>query len=166
MLFPDLYVKNAYELPYKEFRGRGFKGVIFDIDNTVVGDNAPADERSRELFGTLKALGYKTLVLSNNEEPRVRTFAEEVGCDYVYKAGKPSVKGYEEALKKTGLKKDEVFFVGDQLFTDIWGAKRSGIYAVLAGKLYFKERAHIYLKRVLELPILAAYFILHGKRNR
>ena len=159
ILFPDMYVKNAYELPYEEMHARGFSGIIFDIDNTVALDNGPADDKCRQLFAKLSKMGYKTMILSNNDEPRVKSFADDVGCDYVFKAAKPSREGYAKAVKKLGMKKNRVFMVGDQIFTDILGAKRSGIFAVMAGKLYWKERAHIYLKRIFELPIMAAYFI-------
>ena len=168
MIFPDMYVKNAYALPYSEMYNRGFRGIIFDIDNTVALDNGPADDRCRKLFADLRKMGYKTMILSNNDEPRVKSFADDVGSAYVFKAAKPSVKGYYRAVGEMGLKKDRVFLVGDQIFTDIIGAKRSGIFAVMVGKLHWKERPHIYLKRILELPILAAYFIkntLMGKKH-
>ncbi|MCR5119925.1 MAG: YqeG family HAD IIIA-type phosphatase [Lachnospiraceae bacterium] len=160
MIFPDMYVKNAYELPYKEMYNRGFRGIIFDIDNTVALDNGPADDRCRKLFKDLEAMGYKTMIVSNNDEPRVKSFADDVGSGYVFKAAKPSKKGYYEALRKMGLKKDRVFLAGDQIFTDILGAKRCGIFAVMVGKLNWKERPHIYLKRILEVPIMGVYFLM------
>ena len=161
--YPGAYEKNAYRIDYRNYYGRGYRGLIFDIDNTLVGDNAPADERSRSLVDGLKALGYRVMIVSNNCEERVKTFADALGASYVFKADKPSKKGYLEAAQKMGCKRDEVLVIGDQLFTDIWGANRSGMHSVLVGKIHFKERPHIYLKRLLELPIKALYFI---KRRR
>jgi len=161
--FPSAYAKNAYRIDYRDYFGRGYRGLIFDIDNTLVGDNAPADRRSKALVDRLKKIGYRVMIVSNNCEERVKTFADALGASYVFEADKPSKKGYMEAAGKMGLSRDRVLVIGDQLFTDIWGANRSGMHSVLVGKIHFKERPHIYLKRLLELPLRVLYFVKHRK---
>ena len=156
-LFPSAYEKNAYRIDYRDYFGRGYRGLIFDIDNTLVGDNAPADERSRSLVDSLKELGYRVVIVSNNCEERVKTFADALGASYVFKADKPSKKGYLEAAKKMGCKRDEVLVVGDQLFTDIWGANNAGIMSVLVKPIDKKEEIQIILKRIAERIILRSY---------
>ena len=140
---------------------KGKKGVIFDIDNTLVPHGAPADERALALFEQLHGLGFQTLLLSNNKEPRVKSFAGQVHSPYIYKAGKPGIKNYNRAVEEMGLCKDEVLFVGDQLFTDVYGANRAGIYGILVKPINPKEEIQIVLKRYLEAVVLYFY-----KRDR
>ncbi len=165
-LFPKAEYSSTYEIPFGRLYRQGVRGVIFDIDNTLVLHDAPADERSIALFRSLDEIGLRSAIISNNDEPRVRLFAEAVGCDtYVYKAGKPDKAGYLKAAELMALSADEVVFVGDQLFTDIWGANRAGIFSILVGALGPEIYFHITLKRILEAPVRLAYKIF-GRNNR
>ena len=155
--YPRLYLDSAYQVPYEDFRAKGYRGVIFDIDNTLVPHDAPADARASALFERLRALGMSTCLLSNNKEPRVKSFAGQVGSPYLYKGGKPAVRGYLAAAEKMGTSLDTTLFVGDQLFTDVWGANRAGIYSVLVKPINPREEIQIVLKRYLEKPVLRAY---------
>lgn len=93
--YPGNYVDSAYEIPYEKLYERGYRGIIFDVDNTLVPHGAPADKQAIELFERLRAIGFSTCILSNNKEPRVSPFADKVGSPYIFKGGKPSRKGYE-----------------------------------------------------------------------
>ena len=105
-------------------------------------------------------MGFKTVIVSNNGESRVSKFAKANNCTYVYRALKPSGMGYIKALDKLGLDKSQVICVGDQLFTDIWGANRAGVDSILVGRLFKKEAFHIYIKRVVENFVLRRYYRL------
>ena len=118
--YPDLYMDSAYGIDYEEYYRKGFRGIIFDIDNTLVEHGAPADERSIGLMERLKKTGFQIMLLSNNKEPRVKMFNDSVHVSYIFKAGKPAKRGYEEAMKKMGTDRETTLFVGDQLFTDGW----------------------------------------------
>ena len=76
--YPDKYVESAYVIDYEGMYKEGYRGIIFDIDNTLVPHGAPADKRSIALFKRLKAIGYECLLLSNNKEPRVKMFNDAV----------------------------------------------------------------------------------------
>ena len=115
---------------------------------------APADERSLALFRTLEELGIRTLLLSNNKEPRVKSFSDAVGSMYIYKAGKPSPVNYKKAMEKMGTDTTSTLFVGDQHFTDVWGANRAGIRSYLVKPIHPKEEIQIVLKRYLEKIVL------------
>ncbi len=162
--YPDEYLDSTYEIDFEAFYKRGMRGIIFDVDNTLVPHGAPADKRAVELFDKLHRMGYRTMLLSNNKEPRVKSFAEKVGADYLYKAGKPKRGGYLRAMERMGTKAESTLFVGDQLFTDVWGAKRSNIYAVLVKPIHPKEEIQIVLKRYLERIVL--YFYQRRERRR
>ena len=157
--YPGEYVDSTYEIDFDRLYEDGYRGVIFDIDNTLVPHGAPADERACALFAHLKELGYHCMLLSNNKEPRVKSFAEDVKyADYIFKADKPSVKGYEEAMRRMGTTKETTLFIGDQLFTDVWGAKRSGIRSILVKPIHPKEEIQIVFKRQLEKIVLHFYY--------
>ena len=157
MFYPDEYLDSTYEIDFEAFYRQGMRGVIFDIDNTLVPHDAPADDRAVTLFARLHRIGYQTMLLSNNKEPRVKSFAEQVGSDYLYKAGKPKREGYMRAMERMGTTKESTLFVGDQLFTDVWGARRSGIHAILVKPIHPKEEIQIVLKRYLEKIVLYFY---------
>ena len=95
-LYPDKFQKSTYEIPFEQLYERGYRGILFDIDNTLVPHGAPADDRAIALFQRLRAIGFKTCLISNNREPRVKSFCDQVGSLYIYKAGKPLPKRHEE----------------------------------------------------------------------
>lgn len=149
-LYPSFMVKDAYSIEYEKLHRQGIRGILFDIDNTLVKHGAPADERAKCLFSKLQSLGYQYCFLSNNKEERVKSFCEQVGGTYIFHAGKPSTKGYEQGMQKMGTDKENTVFVGDQLFTDIWGANRAGLVSFLVEPIDKKEEIQIVLKRYLE----------------
>ena len=155
--YPDIYVSSAYVIDFKKYYDSGYRGIIFDIDNTLVPHGAPADKRSRTFFRKLKNMGFAVLLLSNNKEPRVKMFGDAVGAQYIFKGGKPGRAGYLRAMEMMGTDAKTTLFVGDQLFTDVWGAKNAGIYSILVKQIDKKEEIQIVLKRYLEKIVLAAY---------
>lgn len=160
--FPDEYVASTYVIPFEKLYEEGYRGIIFDIDNTLVMHGAPADERAKKLFAKLKELGFACCLLSNNQEPRVKMFNEEVQVNYIFNAHKPSTVNYEKAMELMGTNKKNTIFIGDQLFTDVWGAKRTGIRNILVKPIHPKEEIQIVLKRMLEKPVL--YFYKRSKQ--
>ncbi len=155
--YPGAMEASAYQIPYEMYRERGIRGVIFDIDNTLVPHGAPADAAAVRLFQQLHEMGLSTCLLSNNKEPRVREFARAVNSPYLYKGGKPAARGYREAMKRMGTEEKTTIFVGDQLFTDVYGANRAGIFSILVKPIHPREEIQIVLKRCLERPVLWSY---------
>lgn len=155
--FPDDYQKSVYVIPFERLYEEGYRGVVFDIDNTLVSHGAPADDRARELFTRLAGIGFSSCLISNNQEARVRIFNKEIQTNYIYNAHKPSTKNYKKAMEIMGTDCSNTIFVGDQLFTDIWGAKRSGIRNILVNPIHPKEEIQIVLKRYLERIVLYFY---------
>ena len=96
-------------------------------------------------------------MISNNREPRVTPFANALKTLYVYKAGKPKRRGYEEGMRRMGTQRSNTLFVGDQLFTDVWGANRAGMHSILVKPMNPKEEIQIVVKRYVEKPILYCY---------
>ena len=159
--FPDAYMDSTYVIDFEKLYKEGIRGVIFDIDNTLVTHGAPANKKAIRLFERLKTIGFKICLVSNNKEPRVASFNAKVKADYVYKAGKPLKKGYLAALDKTSSDIEHTLFVGDQLFTDLWGANKLGIYSILVKPIDKHEEIQIILKRIPEKLILFFYLRKH-----
>ena len=155
--FPDRYVASTYVIDFEKLYEEGYRGLIFDIDNTLVPHGAPADARAIALFNRLKKIGFKCCLISNNQEPRVKMFNEPIQVDYVYNAHKPSTKNYRKAMEIMGTDETNSVFIGDQLFTDVWGANRTGLYSILVKPINPKEEIQIVLKRYLEAIVLAFY---------
>ena len=103
--------------------------------------------------------------LSNNDEARVAGFNEKLGAKYIYKAGKPSAKGYIKAMDLMGTDRKNTMFVGDQIFTDIWGANNAGIRCVLVQPIAKHEEIQIVLKRIPEKLVLHFYLKHHKLRG-
>jgi HAD superfamily phosphatase (TIGR01668 family) len=164
VLFPTYYYASAYDIPYKKLYEEGKRGVLFDLDNTLVEHGAPADDRSVRLIRQLKDTGFKVCFISNNKEPRVKGFNEPMGASYVFKAGKPGKEGYLKGCEQLGILPSEAVFVGDQIFTDIWGANRSGIESYLVKPIAFHEEIQIHFKRIPEFFIVLFFRLIHGKR--
>ena len=148
-LYPDEEYRSSYEIPYESYYQKGFRGILFDVDNTLVEQK-------------LRKIGFEVCIISNNKEPRVKPLADTLGAKYVYKADKPSAKGYVQGMGHMGTTASNTMFVGDQIFTDIWGAKRAGVYAVLVHPIAKHEEIQIVLKRKLEWFVLRRY---HKKRS-
>ena len=157
MFFPDRYVVSTYVINFEQLYSEGYRGLIFDIDNTLVPHGAPADKRAAALFDRLKKLGFACCLISNNQEPRVKMFNQDIQVDYIYNAHKPSTKNYVKAMEIMGTDRSNTLFIGDQLFTDVWGAKRAGIQNILVKPIHPKEEIQIVLKRYLEHVVLHFY---------
>ena len=151
--YPTEYYSSAYLIDFDELYRKGFRGLLTDVDNTLVPHDAPADERALQLITDLKARGWQICIISNNDEPRVRPFADLADCPYVYKAGKPSAAGYLKGMQITGTGREETLFLGDQLFTDIWGANQAGIRSILVQPMARDPKFHIRLKRAGEAVV-------------
>lgn len=156
-LYPKVYLDSTYDIDFEQYYQNGYRAIIFDIDNTLVPHGAPADQRAIALFKRLHALGYQTMMLSNNKEPRVKMFCDAVDAEYIYKAGKPNPANYREAMKRMHTDEKNTLFVGDQIFTDVWGANKAGIYSILVKPIHPKEEIQIVLKRYLEKVVLFCY---------
>ena len=160
--FPDAYMDSTYVIDFEKLYKEGIRGVIFDIDNTLVPHGAPADERAIRLFARLRSIGLDYCLISNNQLPRVKPFADAVQAKFVEDAHKPSRKNYLKAMNLMHVELDSCIFVGDQIFTDVYGAKRCGMRTILVKPLHPKEEIQIVLKRYLEKIVL--YFYQKEKR--
>ena len=157
---PNLKIKSVYDIDYKKLYQQGYRGILFDIDNTLVPNQAPADDKAKDLFKRVHEIGFKTMLISNNKsEIRVKQFATDVGAyAYEYHSRKPHKSGYIKGMEKLGTDKKTTIFIGDQIFTDIAGASRAGLYTILTSPIdKSSDEIPIKIKRIMEKPLRAQF---------
>ncbi|MEF3354332.1 YqeG family HAD IIIA-type phosphatase [Paenibacillus sp. GYB006] len=131
-LIPKLQVETVFDIDLEELYERGYRGIITDLDNTLVGAKAP--EATPELiawFEKVRDAGFKLVIVSNNKLTRVSTFATPLKIEYVHEARKPSNTPFRKAMKMMDLTEEQTIVVGDQMLTDVLGGNRLGLYTVL-----------------------------------
>lgn len=156
-LTPDRRASSVYEIDFDKEYESGIRGLIFDIDNTLVPQNAPADERAVAFTKALIEKGFSVSVISNNGADRVRSFAEAIGVEHIPNAQKPSRRAYRKAMSLMGTDRENTLFIGDQLFTDIFGAARAHVKNILVDPLDpSADTPFIRMKRKFEYLVLGA----------
>ncbi|SES63714.1 YqeG family HAD IIIA-type phosphatase [Anaerobranca gottschalkii] len=139
-LTPDLYLNTIYDLDVDKLKKKGINAIITDLDNTLVGWNDPnPDAKLVKWFDNLKNHGFKVAIVSNNSENRVAHFAKQVGLPFISKAQKPRRSPFKKALEILGSKKEETAVLGDQIFTDVLGGNRTGLFTILVIPINPKE---------------------------
>ena len=152
LLFPYEYVDSVFSIDYKKLLQKGYKGIIFDIDMTLV--------------PSIHAAGLKTLLLTNNSEERVKRFIRNIDTLYLCDAQKPNPECYLKAVEMMGIRKNETLFIGDQIFIDIYGANKCGIANILVKYVTAEVETKIGIRRNLEKIILALYRITGVYQHR
>lgn len=129
---PKLRVNTVFDIDLEELYAQGYRGIITDLDNTLVGAKAPlATPELVEWFEKVKKCGFKLVIVSNNNLDRVSKFATPLNIEYVHAARKPLGTPFRRALAMMGLQPNEAIVVGDQLMTDVYGGNRLGLFTVL-----------------------------------
>lgn len=157
IFYPKRMVKSAYIIDYQKLYEEGYRGIIFDIDNTLVEHGADANQQALDLFVKLKKIGFRMCLISNNKEARVKRFNKDIKVNYIYNARKPLKDNYIAATHLMKTRIDNTIFIGDQLFTDVFGANRVGMMTYLVEPIGHKEEIQIVFKRYLERIVLYFY---------
>lgn len=158
ILYPTKTLGSVFELPVDALKASGIKGIIFDIDNTLVPyDEAEPTDAIITFFEQLREKGFKIALVSNNSEDRVIKFNERLKVLTLHKAQKPMTKSFVKALKMMECDKNEAIIVGDQVFTDIFGGNRAGIGTYLVNPVSDKDEWQTKVKRGLERQVLKQY---------
>ncbi|MFF2482782.1 YqeG family HAD IIIA-type phosphatase [Paenibacillus sp. NPDC058071] len=131
-LLPHMRVDTVYDIQLDELYAKGVRGIITDLDNTLVG--AKVALATPELAAWLKKVsdrGFKVVILSNNNESRVSKFAVPLNVPFVHAARKPANKAFRKALAVLGLPPEQTVVIGDQMMTDVLGGNRMGLFTIL-----------------------------------
>ena len=118
-------------------KGLGVRLLLCDLDYTLAPKSVPRpDEALHRWLESCREGGVTVMILSNNRSSRrVETFCRDLGISYVGHAGKPSRRGYRAAMEQTGIPAEHTAMLGDKLLTDVLGARRSGVLALMVEPL-------------------------------
>ena len=163
-LEPRAYFTNVREIKLEFLRENNIKALILDVDNTLIDFDKNLSEETIKWAKELMANGIKLYVLSNsNKKQKVKMVADKLGTQYDYFAKKPLKMGFKKVQKILQEKPENIATVGDQIFTDIYGANRTGIANILVRPIHPREEIQIVLKRYLERVVLYFYRKSGGK---
>ena len=145
----------------------GVRGVLLDVDNTLEPYEHPTPgDHVIAWLKSLKDMGIKTAIVSNNNNKRIELFNREIGMPAYAKAGKPFKKNLILAMKAIGSEKNNTIFIGDQILTDVCAAHNAGIRAILVPPINDKKDLFTKFKRLLERPIQRKYNRIHKEDQR
>jgi uncharacterized protein len=153
---PDEHVQNILDISPEKLVERGVKGIITDLDNTLVEWDRP--EATPELikwFNSIKEKGILITIVSNNTQQRVKSFSDPVGIPFIYSARKPMNKAFKRALRDMKLKNEEIVVIGDQLLTDVLGGNRLGLHTILVVPVASSDGMWTRVNRKMERIILS-----------
>lgn len=165
-LYPKAYISSIFDMDITALKNKGIKGIIFDIDNTLVPyDEAEPTTLIINFFEKLRSEGFKITLVSNNTEDRVLKFNEKLQVFALHKARKPLTGGFKRALALMECKKEEAVIVGDQVFTDVFGGNSAGILTILVQPVSDKDEWITKVKRGLEKRVIRSYERYNTKHN-
>lgn len=129
---PNQHVKDIFHITPESLKEKGIKGIITDLDNTLVEWDRPnATPKLIKWFEEMKNANIQITIVSNNNKSRVAAFSEPLNIPFIFQARKPLRKAFMKALNDMGLKKEETVVIGDQLLTDVLGGNLVGLHTIL-----------------------------------
>lgn len=157
-LYPNVYLNNVREISYELLKENNIKGLILDVDNTLIDYYKNMQDGTIEWCKRLKEKNIKFCIASNsNKKEKVKNVAEQLDIPYIYFAKKPLKSGLKRAKNIMKLESKEIAVVGDQIFTDIVGANRCEMFSILVEPIKEKDIFITLIKRPIENYIKKKY---------
>lgn len=155
VLVPDRYLTSVLQIRADWLKSEGIEALLIDIDNTLVSrDTHEVHALVRAWVTLLKNQGFKLFLVSNNWHQTVIQTARDLGLPIFHKSLKPLPINFLRALSHLGVKRKNALVVGDQIMTDILGAKLAGLRSVLVMPLTETDLTHTVLLRKVEKILL------------
>ncbi|MCQ6273603.1 YqeG family HAD IIIA-type phosphatase [Bacillus sp. V3B] len=152
---PNQHVKSILDIDPKDLQEKGIKGIITDLDNTLVEwDRPQATPRVIKWFEEMKKHHIKITIVSNNNETRVKAFSDPLNIAFIYRARKPLSHAFHKAAKQMNVKKEETVVIGDQLLTDVLGGNRGGFQTILVVPVAQTDGVATKFNRMVERRLL------------
>lgn len=159
---PDFMFGKFDDITPEFLKERNIEFLLIDIDNTLAPYEEPTpNERVAAWFEAMRANGIKSVLVSNNHADRVKLFNKELGLPAFADCHKPSPRRLRKYADTIGAVNERTAALGDQIFTDVWGAKKMGARAILVPPIRDKKTLFFRAKRLLEKPFIKKYKKLH-----
>lgn len=160
---PDFHVKTVFELTPNLLKKHGIKGIVTDLDNTLVAwDQAEATKEVVQWMQLMEKANISVTIISNNNKERVQLFSEPIEIPYIPSARKPLGKSFRQAAEQMNLHPFQIAVVGDQVLTDVLGGNLAGCQTVLVKPVAKTDAKITTFNRMIERRILN-YFRRRGK---
>lgn len=151
ILYPDLYLKSVEAITIEILNKNNIKGLILDIDNTLIDYDKNLPDSVIKWCEALKTQGIKMCILSNtNKINKVKKVANALNLEYIYFAHKPNKKGFYQAKEILQLDNENIAVVGDQVFTDVLGGNRCNMFTILTVPMDKRDILLTKIKRPFE----------------
>ena len=158
LIYPNFYCDNVREVKYEFLKENNIKGIILDIDNTLIDYYRKFEDGTVEWVDNLKKQGLKFCIVSNsNNLNKVKYVADTLNIPFLTFAKKPFKTGFLEAQKIMGLKRENIAAIGDQIMTDVIGANRCKMFSILVKPIAEKDIWVTKVKRPIENKIISSY---------
>ncbi|WP_409301811.1 YqeG family HAD IIIA-type phosphatase [Peribacillus sp. SCS-155] len=155
---PSEHVKSIFHITPEKLKEKGIKGIITDLDNTLVEwDRPTATPKLIEWFDNMREHGILVTIVSNNNEMRVKSFSDPLQIPFIFQARKPMSRAFNRAIKEMGLKREETVVIGDQLLTDVLGGNRSGFHTILVVPVAQTDGFATRFNRMIERRLLSFF---------
>lgn len=153
---PTQYLNSIFDLDLKALWSGGVRGLIVDLDNTLLPWNGyDIPDQLVQWVALVHQHGFRVLILSNNHDKRVAPIAQKLGVFHIAPARKPWPQAFRRAAKRLSLQPQQCAAIGDQMMTDIVGGKWAGFHTVLVSPLDTSiEHRGTAIFRMMERPIL------------
>jgi len=152
---PNDYVQSVFQIDIEKLANSGFKGIITDLDNTLVGwDVKTPTKEIQEWFKKVNDLGLTITIVSNNNEKRVSGFSKDLDVDFIFKARKPMGRAFKKAIQHMNIKPEETIVIGDQMLTDVLGGNNNGLYTIMVVPVKKTDGFLTRLNRIIERRLL------------
>lgn len=149
-LKPLKTVNHFTEITPEWLQKNKVKFILADLDGTLAPHNEDLDDHFKNWYDSIEKVGVGVIIVSNNSEERVNPILKKYHLFGISRAGKPSIKKIEKEIIVRGLNIETSLFIGDQLFTDLWVAKRLHMKSIWVKKIPGKEPWFEIPKRVVE----------------
>lgn len=158
ILYPKIYLESIKEITIEFLKKYNIKGIILDVDNTLIDYDRKMVAGAEKWCDDLKEQGIKLCILSNtNKKDKVENVANKLKIPYLFLAKKPAKSGFLKAGKLLGLPNENIAAVGDQIFTDVFGANRIGMFSILVKQVDKKDIFITRIKRPIEKIVIKSY---------
>ena len=158
LFYPDFYCDNVRDVKLEFLKQNNIKGIILDVDNTLIDYYRQFENGTIEWVQELKDAGIKLCIVSNsNKHEKVKSVAEKLDVPYFHFAKKPFKSGFLKAKKQMGLDAQNIAAIGDQIMTDVVGSNRCKMFSILVKPIKEKDLLITRIKRPLESWIIKSY---------
>lgn len=158
LVYPKFYCNNVREVTYDFLQKNNIKGLILDVDNTLIDFYRKFEDGTIEWVKDLKNKGIKFCIISNsNKLDKVKIVADTLELPFFNFAKKPFKKGFIKAKKLMNLEAKNIAVIGDQIMTDVIGANRCKMFSILVKPISDKDIFMTRIKRPIENKIINEY---------